>query len=247
MRRQPIDDYSGPTTLGVDVSHWQGEIDWSRVVQDPQGVRFAIIRTGDGKDADRRAVRNLEGAHDVGLRVGVYHYFRADRDGHRQLEVVREILDVAGVPTMFIALDIEAGADDNLPGGLVSGPRDAKLDATIVAVEALEFLEGVEQRLHRRAVVYTGQWFHWIFSQARPELAASFGRWPLWVPSYHLGRPLMPVDRDGVGHPWSTWTLHQYTASGRVHGIRTRVDLNRFRGDYETLRATFDEAAAGCS
>lgn len=236
MKRQPIDRYTGPTTLGVDVSRWQGEIDWTRVAQDEQQLRFAIVRTGDGKDTDSHAVRNLVHAHEAGLLVATYHYFRADRAGARQLELVHEVLRVADVPVLFVALDIEAGADDNLPGGLVPGPRAQELDANIVAAEALEFLEGVDHHLARPAVVYAGQWFHWVFSQARPELAAPFGRWPLWVPSYGSRHPRMPVDNAGVGHPWPTWAIHQFTADGQVRGIRGRVDLNRFRGDDCALR-----------
>lgn len=153
------------------------------------------------------------------------------------LEIVREVLSVADVPLMFVALDIEAGAEENLPGGLVPGPRSEKLDATIVAYEAFEFLEGVQRDLAERAVIYTGQGFHWMLSHARPELAGAFGRWPLWVPSYGKGPALMPVDRRGAAHPWSTWTIHQFTSGGRVQGIRGSVDLNRFRGDEQALQA----------
>lgn len=235
MKRQAIDIYAGPTTVGVDVSKWQGEIDWARVAQDPQQIRFAVVRTGDGKDIDPLAVRNLTGAHEAGLRVATYHYFRADRDGAYQRELVREVLSTADVPVLFVAIDIEDGADENLPNGIYPGPRSEKLEAVFVAAEALEFIEGVEQYLGERALIYTGQWFHWKFSQARPELAAPFGRWPLWVPSYASTHPRMPVNAKGEGFPWSTWTLHQYTAKGRVLGIDAPVDMNRFRGDYAAL------------
>lgn len=238
MRRRAVDRYRGPTTLGIDVSHWQGEIKWPEVARSTPPIRFAVVRTGDGRDRDRRAVENLVGAHAAGLLVGVYHYFRADRGAAVQLEVVRGVLrDAGAIPLMFVALDIEDGADDDLTGGLVPGKGELPVGPELVATEALKFLEGVERDLRQRAIVYTGQWFHWVFSQARPQLAEPFGRWPLWVPSYHVQHPRMPVDRTGKGFPWPTWTIHQFTSQGRVRGIDTRVDVNRFRGDHDALLA----------
>lgn len=251
MRRVPAAPYDGPTTLAIDVSHHQGEIDWGAVARseailgldlDPdrarkgslQGpVRLAIVRTGDGKDADRRARENLQGAHGAGIPVGVYHYLRADRGAGTQIEVMREVLAVAGARPAFAAIDIESGAAANLPGGVVSGPRREALPPELVAVEALELLRRVETQLRIPAAVYTGQAFHWWWSQPRPATAARFARYPLWLADYRR-RPHLPA-HGTEPHPWPAWTLWQYTSEGRIRGIRGPVDLNVFRGDEAEL------------
>ena len=65
---------------GIDVSKWQGSIDWQKVEND--GVDFAIIRKGYGKESptkiDKKFDENYRNAKSVGIPVGVYHYSYAD-------------------------------------------------------------------------------------------------------------------------------------------------------------------------
>ncbi|MBQ7170987.1 MAG: hypothetical protein IJR89_01780 [Clostridia bacterium] len=60
---------------GIDVSRWQGEIDWAAV--GAAGVRFAMIKATDGEDADPFFAANLTGASGAGIACGTYHYLRA--------------------------------------------------------------------------------------------------------------------------------------------------------------------------
>lgn len=62
-------------TKGIDVSKWQGEIDWARVKN--SGVEFAIIRVGAGQTSDEYFKQNITNARAVGLKVGVYYYTKA--------------------------------------------------------------------------------------------------------------------------------------------------------------------------
>lgn len=237
MQRKPVDRYEGPKTLGIDVSRWQGNIDWPAVAADEDGVAFAIVRTGDGRGRDRNFTRNVKAARDAGLLVGSYHYLRADRDGLTQAELVCELWEKAGgfrkgldIPP---ALDLEHGIRNDLPGGVWEGPGD-DLPLDIVVEEALEFLSAVETRLGARPIVYTGQAFHWWFSQGNPGHAAKFAPYPLWLASYSK-RPRMPVDRHGTGFPWPIWTFWQTTGHGEVDGVRGNVDLDYFRGSRAEL------------
>jgi GH25 family lysozyme M1 (1,4-beta-N-acetylmuramidase) len=67
----------GPTTPGIDVSHWQGEIDWRKVAG--AGKRFVFLKATDGHDfLDPTFFRNRTGARSNGLRVGAYHFARPD-------------------------------------------------------------------------------------------------------------------------------------------------------------------------
>jgi lysozyme len=234
MRRQPVDNYVGPVTIGIDVSHWQGDIDWDMVATTP--VKFAWIRTGDGKDEDRWFHDNWKEAKRVGLIRGVYHFFRADRDGRTQaLMVVKMIREAGGFdPQDFtVALDFEGGVNKNLPGGVFEGGA-AKLPIGLVVEEALEFMATIQEELGVIPMMYTAQAFHWWLSQARPDLAEQFRQFPLWLPSYSK-HPMMPVDTDGVGFPWEQWTIWQHTSKGRVPGIDGDCDMNKFRGDEQQM------------
>lgn len=263
MRRQRIDLYDGPVTLGIDVSAWQGEIDWPRVAaselhHDGRAIgrpRFAVVRAADGvqtrRDSkpDPRAVRNLRGAHEAGLLVAVYLYLRAYHGAAEQLELALEVLRVAGVPIGFIAIDVEGRPDD--PGtpdsdesrGAWWVPDDAEgpVSTSDVLADVLEMCASLRAEGHR-AVIYSGVAWHWYVAQQRlaprqVELGA------LWTAHYtRSSTPRMPVGSTGEGAPWAEWAIWQFTGAGRVAGIDGDVDLNRFRGDEDALARWWDPA-----
>lgn len=244
MKRLRIDDYSGPTCTVLDVSHWQGDIDWPRVARSEamhrgasQGpVRLVVVRTGDGKDTDRHAVRNLRGAHEAGLPVAAYHYVRAMHGAAVNLGVIREVLATAGVPVVFVAPDIEGRPDDpRTPDTDESrGAWLGGVDTQTVLRETWDMGTALERDGHR-VIVYTGTaWQQHV--AARSQHSAAWLRWPLWVPDYLRGRRArLPVDAAGKGAPWPSWLLWQYTGHGRIAGIDGDVDLSRYRGDARQL------------
>lgn len=235
-RRKAVDKYEGPMNRGLDVSKWQGEINWEEVATAGL-VDFVFVRTGDGVSRDSRFEENVMGAEDNGLVVGSYHYFRADRDGKTQAALVSEMItDILGgyAHALPPVLDLEEGGRKNLRGGVFeSTEKDMPID--LVVEESLEYLETLERTLGVRPMVYTGQAFHWWLSQGRPDLAVHFEKYPLWIPSYGKPHPKLPVDQNGQGFPWKEWTFWQYTASGEVPGIQGPCDLNYFRGSHSDL------------
>ena len=98
---------------GIDVSENNGVIDWQAVKE--AGIEFAIIRIGYGKfNLDSRFIENVNGALDVGLKVGVYHYSYALSD------------DMAGVEARFVADTIfDCGLEDSLEMGAWLDMADA--------------------------------------------------------------------------------------------------------------------------
>lgn len=231
MHRKAIDQYDGPATLGIDVSHWQtGDIDFGLVAS--AGVRFVYVRTGDGKDTDRYAVQNLRAAKAAGLLVSVYHYLRTARRGARQAELMERIVDHSGVCLdLPPAIDLEgAPAKGKRPG---SGAFLALTDRGEITIEeTLEetriALESAEYRFGMRPILYTATTWHWYVSQPGkvPQWAECY---PLWLPSYSRTAKL-PVDRNGNPAPWDHWRIWQYTSKGEIAGVPTPVDLNRWRG-----------------
>jgi GH25 family lysozyme M1 (1,4-beta-N-acetylmuramidase) len=262
MKRTAIDDYQGPMTIGVDVSAYQGaDINWSEVangeaVFDERNVgpvRYAIVRSSDGLQTRRNskpdpmAVRNLQGAHEAGLLVAVYHFVRAYHDAVAQAELVLEVIRMAGVPTAFVALDVEGRPDD--PGtpdtrenrGAWWTPDDVEPVSTMEILTDL-----VEMRRHlqmhgQRSLIYSGATWHWYIAQRGLPIPDELAGLDFWTPYYTRGKvPRMPVGPVGTPWPWAEWRFWQFAGSrklpGRVPGIPGNVDLNRFRGDEKALR-----------
>lgn len=263
MKRTAIDDYRGPTVVGVDVSAYQGaDINWSEVangeaVFDEKNigpVRYAIVRSSDGlqtrRDSkpDPMAVRNLQGAHEAGLLVALYHFVRAFHDAVAQAELVLEVIRTAGVPIAFVALDVEGRPDD--PGtpdtyesrGAWWTPDDAEgpVPTTDVLADLVEMHRHLRMHGHR-SLIYSGTAWHWFIAQKELPVPLELHELDLWTPYYTRGKvPRMPVGPHGERWPWAEWRFWQFAGSkklpGRVPGIPGVVDLNRFRGDEEALR-----------
>jgi GH25 family lysozyme M1 (1,4-beta-N-acetylmuramidase) len=95
---------------GIDVSKWQGVIDWKEV-KDVE-VEFAILREGYGKKSptqiDKQFKTNYEGAKAVGIPVGVYHYSYADSVSDAKLEAEFCLENIRGMQLEYpVCFDIE--------------------------------------------------------------------------------------------------------------------------------------------
>src|SRR5262245_45216635 len=97
---------SGRSLRGIDVSKWQGEIDWAAVRAG--GVRFAYVRVSDGATApDPLVARNGEEARRAGIARGAYQYFRPDEDAEEQADVLLEMTGPPRKGDLPPALDVE--------------------------------------------------------------------------------------------------------------------------------------------
>jgi len=182
---------------GIDVSHHQGHIDWSKLPR--QGVDFAYIKATEGADhADGRFSINWRAAHAAGIRRGAYHFFTLCRSGRDQAaHFVRHVpAEAAALPP---AVDLE------FPGNCRHRPSRAKFHK-----ELGDFLRIVEARYGKRAVLYLTPHF-----DKRYRVSANFER-PLWL------RSLGSKPRFGA-RGWNIW---QTSSSRRLDGVRGRVDWN---------------------
>lgn len=189
-----------PELHGIDVSHYQGHVDWPTVAK--AGVSFAYVKLTEGVTwRDPYGARNLEQARLAGLRVGAYHYLTAS-DPHEQ---ARAFLDALG-------LDVEA-MPPRLPPMLdLESPR---LDSD-AADRALVWLHLVEEALGVAPFVYTFPDFAETRHLERcPELA----RFPLWIAHYGVSAPRVP-------RPWGTWVIWQKSGGDRVPGIGPKCDVD---------------------
>lgn len=191
---------------GIDVARYQGRIDWPAVRR--AGIRFAYIKTTEGGDhVDSAFYDNWEGAAAAGLPRGAYHFMYWCRTAAEQAIWFTQAVpqDAAALPPV---LDLEwNGQSKTCPGKL---PRDEALAKIRVLLDAMRAHTG------KRPIIYTDITFH------RDVLEGEFRDYEFWLRSVAAEPHERFVDR-----PWLIW---QYTATGRVPGVRGDVDRNAFNG-----------------
>jgi lysozyme len=141
---------------GIDVSHYQGTIDWPAVGGD--NVTFAYIKATEGVESrDSQFARNWNGARRAGVRVGAYHYFIFCRSGRAQ---ARNFLAVAPrrASSLPPAVDLEPGSACH--GRLTGAKMRRELDAYLAVVEARE---------RERAVLYVTPAFYATYRDYLPR------------------------------------------------------------------------------
>ena len=209
---------------GIDVSHFQGTIDWNEVAK--AGRDFAFIKATDGcVGVDPMFKANWQAARAAGLRRGAYHFFRPQQDSERQAFRVIEMLgnDMGELP---VVLDFERLGDTSAEEGLRG---------------AMRWMEVVEQASGRKPILYTGP----VFWEAVLSDSTLFADYPLWIAHYTMAtKPHIPA-------AWNRWTFWQHSEKGAVKGIKGAVDLDRFHGTLTELDVPGERiqekiAAIGC-
>jgi lysozyme len=208
-----------PPLRGVDVSVYQGTVDWGQVLA--SGKSFAIVKASEGASGvDAQFAANWSGTAAHGLIRGAYHLFRPQDDGDAQAR-------------HFLA-QVRPGSDDLPP------VVDVELSDGVCAPTLLQRLEAMltalEAATNRLPMIYTLAAF-WDGLSA-PE---TFARYPLWVANFGANAPLIP-------NPWRTYAIWHYADDGSVRGISGSVDLNVARATtLAELRALGTKSAAGAA
>lgn len=201
---------AGAVTEGIDVSVYQGNIDWQRVKA--AGIEFAYIRVSDGlPPIDSKFVQNWSGARAAGVLRGVYQFFREDEDAVAQADL---LLDTMG--------PLEA---DDLPPAIDVESTDGQTGPTIVA-HVSAWMDRIEAATGRTPIIYTGR----PFWDTNTGSSTAVNDRPLWIPNWGVTCP-------SISAAWSSWAVWQYSSTGSVDGISGDVDLDRFNGDRPGLVA----------
>lgn len=194
---------AGETMHGIDVSVYQGSVDFSRVAQ--AGVRMVYIRSTLGFSyVDPTHERNADGAKAAGLEFGFYHFCTASTT------------DEAARQARFFAQTIARYDYDLKPVMELSPAR--KLSRTETTDVALAFLREVERLTGREPAIYCSA------STARDDYDSRLAPYSLWVAQYGAREP----EENGI---WSTWAGWQYSERSRVDGIEGNVDLDLFTAE----------------
>ena len=201
---------TGATTFGIDVSRYQGDIDWAQLAG--ADVKFAYIQISRKiDDIDAKFDFNWQQAKSVGILRGAYQRFQPDEDVLGQADIFLEKLGAFEEGDLPPMLDVEDSGN---------------LSAATIAANVRQWLEYVEAATGVRPIIYTGRFF-W-----RDTLeSADFTDYPLWIAHYTTGCPNIPT-------PWSEWALHQYSSMAVLPGItENTVDVNHFNGTVDDLLA----------
>ncbi len=171
---------------GVDVSHHQNPtlLPWSRFAESSS---FAIVRGSYGTMKDRVTAEHVRRARAVGLKVGLYHFFRPSQLVRHQLATFRAQLELAqiGVGDIVPTIDVEADPMPK-PGTHVSPAWQGSV---------LEFIDAMVSELGDCMVYITQREFGML---GAPEWLLTF---PLWVAHYtQAAKPATPGNR-----PWTLW------------------------------------------
>jgi len=204
---------------GIDVSHWQREIDWSEVKR--SGVKFAFIKATEFPDkrtslfVDGEMRKNIAGASANGLLWSAYHFFRTHIDPVIQAKVFCET--VGEFNSLPPVLDLEA-----------AGSKGERLNYKV-----RQFLDETERITKKRPIIYSsgGFWRSYLAYEKRAH--TDWARaYPLWIAQY---TNLWPTPL----YPWAGWEFWQYSDKGKIPGIVTHVDLNWFNGSLEELERKY--------
>jgi lysozyme len=195
---------------GIDVSVYQGTIDWTKVKA--AGITFAFIRISDGlPPIDTKFHQNWAGARAAGVVRGAYQFYRSDEDPIAQADL---LLDTMGT---LEAGDLSPVADVESTDGMT--PEQ-------IAANLRKWIDRVQAGTGRRPIIYSGP----SFWSNQVGGTSAFGDIPLWLANWTSGCPDVPKG-------FTKWTFWQYSSTGRVDGIGGAVDLDKFDGDATALSA----------
>jgi lysozyme len=192
---------------GIDISRWQGEIDWASVKA--AGTRFAYIKATEGGDhVDPAFQKNWEGARRAGVPRGAYHFVYWCRPAHEQAVWFKQQIpnDPDALPPV---LDVEWN------GHSKTCPK--KVERSLALEKIRLMLTELEQLTGKKPVIYTDITFH------KDVLEGEFNDYAYWIRSTAAKPEVRYKDR-----PWAFW---QFTTTGRVPGIKGDVDRNAFYGN----------------
>ena len=193
---------------GIDVSHHQGDINWSQLKQTRRGqfpIHFVFMKASEGGDYGDRTFRaNFDSAKIHGFIRGAYHFYNPKTDASRQADFfINSVkLEPGDLPPV---LDIEKrGKDEN------KLRRDLKV-----------WLDKIERHYGVKPILYTSYKF-----KTRYLNDSVFNSYPYWIAHYY-------VDSVEYKGDWKFW---QHTDVGTLPGIDEKVDLNIFNGSLSELQ-----------
>lgn len=187
---------------GIDVSHYQGSINWREVAKE-RNILYAYIKATEGTNlVDNTYHTNLRGARKAGLRVGAYHFFNPNANAREQFRNFSTVVKLKEQDLIPI-IDIEHRGKSPLPE---------------FRNRLKQFLQMVERHYGVRPILYTSRDFY------NKYLSGPFTHYKYMIARYH---PDIPQLCDNAA-----FVMWQYSATSRIPGIRGNVDRSCMMDSY---------------
>ena len=204
---QVMENHKGKA-IGLDVSEYQGEIEWTLVksIESNYPLEFVLIRATAGNDReDLQFKKNWLGAKKRKIIRGAYHYYRPNENSLEQAQLFIKTVQLhkGDLPPV---LDIE------------KLPEEQSLDSLKIGLK--RWLKAVEAYYKVKPIIYTGEKYYDDF------LKEEFSDYLFWIANYNFYREKIEED----------WLFWQFTEKASVPGIKGNVDVNIYNGDVEQLR-----------
>lgn len=197
--------------MGVDVSHYQGDIDWETL--SGEGIDFAFIKATEGSTyVDPCYDYNAREAAKTGLKIGAYHFFSFDSPGGTQAE---NFISTVGSGDGMLPPTVDLEPYGKYRRGLP--PKDEVKPELDALLEALEAYYG------KSPIIYTTERAYKMY------LAGGYEEYDIWI------RNVLTAPKLSDSREWRFW---QYSDRGRLKGYSGEeryIDLNVFCGTREDL------------
>lgn len=196
---------------GIDVSHNNSTIDWTKVPNDAQPNSFAFIKATEGVDyVDPMCQTNAAAVSShTTMRFGYYHFASLNNtadvagDARKEADWFVQTMSTMPAASLIPVLDIETNA--------------SKLTQAQVQTWISTFMEEMKVKGYPTVFIYSSP----SFLDENLPANHPFGNLPLWIAHYTTAaQPRLP-------NGWSDYVVWQYTGSGKVSGVSTACDQNR--------------------
>ena len=185
---------------GIDVSKFQGTIDWERVAED-ENIQFVYIKASEGSSSvDSRYKENFRKAKKAGFKVGSYHYFLGWKPAKEQFDNFNRYID-RSKQDLIPMVDVELTGNKNVSRELLQS-------------RLAEFMQLVKDEYGKYPLLYSQYRFY------NDNLAPEFNKYFIFIARYSNKEPVL----KGEGK----YNIWQFSEKGRIAGIKGHVDLDRF-------------------
>lgn len=193
---------------GIDISEYQGKINWKKLQQidSLKPIDFILVRATAGKNrVDKKFKQNFEAIKNKKIIRGAYHYYRPNENSIKQAQLFNQTVTLkkGDLPPV---LDIE-----NIP-------KTQSMDSLKVGLK--RWLNLVESHYNVKPIIYTGENYYQNY------LKDDFEDYHFWIANYSKIIPR-------IDNKWRFW---QFTESAKIEGINHAVDVNVFNGHKQELK-----------
>ena len=197
---------------GIDLSHYQGEVDWDQLRQ--SGISFAFIKATEGsRTVDERFSENWQNAAGTGLCIGAYHFFSFDSPAEDQAALYKNTVgNLDGRLPPVLDVEYYGKKEKNPP----------EREKTIAEIQKLLDLLEIEYQV--KPILYT------TYPVYHRYIQDNFDSYPLWIRNVYY-KPGFDIGRD-----WLFWQYSDTSVMEGYQGEEPYIDRNVFAGSKEELK-----------